>query len=112
MESKEIKNLITLMAKIPGLGPRSARRSVLNLIKNPEKLMLPLAKALIQVSENKAHQDRDINIKKKQESLSLVKEKINSHVKQNTINTNSDYLLARMEKVNFFRNYFYNKKLN
>ena len=52
MESKEIKNLITLMSKIPGLGPRSARRSVLNLIKNPEKLMLPLAKALIQVSEN------------------------------------------------------------
>ena len=52
MESKEIKNLITLMAKMPGLGPRSARRGVLNLIKNPEKLMLPLAKALIQVSEN------------------------------------------------------------
>ena len=52
MESKEIKNLITLMAKLPGLGPRSARRGVLNLIKNPEKLMLPLAKALIQVSEN------------------------------------------------------------
>ncbi len=52
MESQEIKNLIKLMAKIPGLGPRSARRSVLNLIKNPEKLMLPLAKSLIQVSEN------------------------------------------------------------
>ena len=33
MESQEIKNLIKLMAKIPGLGPRSARRSVLNLIK-------------------------------------------------------------------------------
>lgn len=52
MESQEIKNLIKLMAKIPGLGPRSARRSVLNLIKNPEKLMLPLAKSLIEVSEN------------------------------------------------------------
>ncbi len=52
MESQEIKNLIKLMAKIPGLGPRSARRGVLNLIKNPEKLMLPLAKSLIQVSEN------------------------------------------------------------
>ncbi|MBH87535.1 MAG: recombination protein RecR [Pelagibacterales bacterium] len=52
MESQEIKNLIKLMAKIPGLGPRSARRSVLSLIKNPEKLMLPLAKSLIQVSEN------------------------------------------------------------
>ena len=52
MESQEIKNLIKLMAKIPGLGPRSARRSVLSLIKNPEKLMLPLAKSLVQVSEN------------------------------------------------------------
>tara|TARA_B100000579_G_C22692446_1_gene785698 strand:- start:182 stop:784 length:603 start_codon:yes stop_codon:yes gene_type:complete len=52
MESQEIKNLIKLMTKIPGLGPRSARRSVLSLIKNPEKLMLPLAKSLVQVSEN------------------------------------------------------------
>jgi len=52
MESEEIKSLIKLMSKIPGLGPRSARRSVLSLIKNPEKLMLPLANALIEVSEN------------------------------------------------------------
>ena len=52
MESAEIKNLIKLMSKIPGLGPRSARRSVLNLIKNPEKLMLHLANSLIQVSES------------------------------------------------------------
>ena len=52
MESEEIKILIKLMSKIPGLGPRSARRSVLSLIKKPEKLMLPLANALIQVSEN------------------------------------------------------------
>ena len=52
MESDEIKNLIKLMSKIPGLGPRSARRSVLSLIKNPEKLMLPLAHSLIQVSES------------------------------------------------------------
>ena len=52
MESEEIKSLIKLMSKIPGLGPRSARRSVLSLIKNPEKLMLPLASALIEVSEN------------------------------------------------------------
>ena len=52
MESEEIKTLIKLMSKIPGLGPRSARRSVLKLIKNPEKLMLPLANALIEVSNN------------------------------------------------------------
>ena len=64
----------------------------------------------IKVSENKEYQDKDANIKKKQESLSLVKEKINSHLKQKAINTNSDYILARMEKVNFFRNYFNNNK--
>ena len=52
MESEEIKNLIKLISKIPGLGPRSARRGVLSLIKNPEKLMLPLANALIEVSSN------------------------------------------------------------
>ena len=52
MESEEVKKLIKLMSKIPGLGPRSARRSVLSLIKNPEKLMLPLANALIEVSSN------------------------------------------------------------
>jgi recombination protein RecR len=52
MESEEIKKLIRLMSKIPGLGPRSARRSVLNLIKNPEKLMLPLAKSFIEISES------------------------------------------------------------
>ena len=67
----------------------------------------------IQVTENKKYLEEDINNKIKQESLSLVKEKINSHAKQkksnNKVNTNSDYILARMEKVNFFRNYFHKK---
>ncbi len=44
--SPEIERLIQLMAKIPGLGPRSARRAVLHLVKNKEKLMAPLSKAL------------------------------------------------------------------
>ena len=66
----------------------------------------------IQVSKNKEYRDKDTNTKKKQDSLSLVKEKINSHVKQKSIKTSSEYLLARMDKVNFFRNYFYNKRFN
>tara|TARA_B100000686_G_scaffold149590_1_gene156850 strand:- start:10705 stop:11304 length:600 start_codon:yes stop_codon:yes gene_type:complete len=52
MDNNEINNLISLMAKIPGLGPRSARRGVLSLIKNPEKLMLPLANKLIEAAQN------------------------------------------------------------
>jgi recombination protein RecR len=42
----EIERLIQLLAKIPGLGPRSARRAVLHLVKNREKLLTPLAAAL------------------------------------------------------------------
>jgi len=42
----EIETLIQLISKLPGLGPRSARRAALHLIKNKDKLMLPLAEAL------------------------------------------------------------------
>ena len=51
MKNDDINILINLISKIPGLGPRSARRSVLRLIKNPEKLMLPLANKLIEVAQ-------------------------------------------------------------
>jgi recombination protein RecR len=42
----EIERLIQLLAKLPGLGPRSARRAALHLIKNRDKLLRPLAEAL------------------------------------------------------------------
>jgi recombination protein RecR len=42
----EIERLIQLLSKLPGLGPRSARRAVLHLIKNREKLLNPLTSAL------------------------------------------------------------------
>jgi recombination protein RecR len=42
----EIKRLIQLLARLPGLGPRSARRAALALIKRREQLMMPLAAAL------------------------------------------------------------------
>jgi recombination protein RecR len=42
----EIERLIQLLAKVPGLGPRSARRAVLHLVKNRDKLLAPLATAL------------------------------------------------------------------
>ena len=41
----EIERLIQLLAKLPGLGPRSARRAALHLIKNRDKLLAPLAAA-------------------------------------------------------------------
>ncbi len=46
MSSPEIERLIGLLAKLPGLGPRSARRAALYLLKRRESVMTPLAKVL------------------------------------------------------------------
>ena len=42
----EIERLIQLLSRVPGLGPRSARRAVLHLIKRRESVMQPLVQAL------------------------------------------------------------------
>lgn len=47
----EIERLISLLAKLPGLGPRSARRAALALVKKREQLLLPLADALTQAGD-------------------------------------------------------------
>lgn len=46
MIGTDIEHLMKLLARLPGLGPRSARRAVLHLLKNRESLMLPLAQGL------------------------------------------------------------------
>ncbi len=46
----EIERLISLLSKLPGLGPRSARRSALALLKKREALLLPLADAMSQAA--------------------------------------------------------------
>jgi recombination protein RecR len=47
----DIDVLIQLLAKLPGLGPRSARRSTLQLLKKRESVMLPLSDALRNVAD-------------------------------------------------------------
>ena len=49
--TREIEALIEMMAKLPGLGPRSARRAVLHLIKKRSRVLMPLAKAMRAVGE-------------------------------------------------------------
>ena len=46
MGGPEVERLIGLLARLPGLGPRSARRAALRLLQQPEARMLPLAMAL------------------------------------------------------------------
>ncbi len=52
MTVSDLDRLIHLLARLPGLGPRSARRAALKMIQKPETLMLPLAAALEQAAEN------------------------------------------------------------
>lgn len=47
---REIEDLIDLLARLPGLGPRSARRAVLHLVKKRGQLLLPLAEAMRNVA--------------------------------------------------------------
>ena len=51
-DTREIEALIELMARLPGLGPRSARRAVLALLKRRGQLMAPLAQAMATVALN------------------------------------------------------------
>ena len=47
----DLENLIEMMARLPGLGPRSARRAVLHLLKKRALALIPLADALTRVAE-------------------------------------------------------------
>ena len=47
----ELDHLIKLLGRLPGLGPRSARRAVLKMIDQPDKLMRPLAEALTRTAD-------------------------------------------------------------
>lgn len=49
--ASDLEALIEMMARLPGLGPRSARRAVLHMIKKRGVLLVPLAQAMTRVAE-------------------------------------------------------------
>jgi recombination protein RecR len=50
MGGPEIEKLIGLLARLPGMGPRSARRAALKMLQQPDARMLPLAAALAEAA--------------------------------------------------------------
>ena len=48
----EIETLIKLISKLPGLGPKSAKRIILKLINNRQEILKPLASSLNEVYKN------------------------------------------------------------
>ena len=51
MVNDELETLIAILSKLPGLGPRSARRAVIKMIEKKEIILEPLTKALNEISE-------------------------------------------------------------
>ena len=51
MPANEIEQLIVMLAKLPGLGPRSARRAALYLIRRRDQLMVPLTAAMARAAD-------------------------------------------------------------
>ena len=49
---QEIEDLIKIISKFPGLGPKSAKRIVLKLINNREELVKPLVNTLAKIYKN------------------------------------------------------------
>jgi len=58
----EIERLIQLLARLPGLGPRSARRAGLHLIRKKETLLIPLAEAMAEAARKIVECDECGNI--------------------------------------------------
>ena len=52
MAAPQLERLIQVLARLPGLGPRSARRAVLQMLKKRDSVMLPLLAALQEASES------------------------------------------------------------
>ena len=71
----EIENLIKIISKLPGLGPKSARRIVLKLMSNREELIKPLAQTLAQVYKNVIHCKVCGNLKSINSQCSCAKKK-------------------------------------
>ena len=49
---EEIEELVKLISRLPGLGPKSAKRIVLKLINNRDELIKPMANTLAQMYKN------------------------------------------------------------
>ena len=76
----EIENLIKLISKLPGLGPKSAKRIVLKLINNRDEIIKPMANTLAQVYKNVTRCNSCGSLKSNTEGCSNcenVKEKFN-----------------------------------
>ena len=89
----EIEELIKIISKLPGLGPKSAKRIILKLISNRDELLKPMAKVLVDIYKNVSRCNICGTLKSKNEcqncKSSNNKRKIKRH-KINAITSSND----------------------
>ena len=74
---KEIEDLIKIVSKLPGLGPKSAKRIVLKLINNREELIKPLTNSLMAVYKNVQRCNNCGNLKSTNDNCICLEKKYN-----------------------------------
>ena len=102
--NQEIDELIKQFSKLPGLGPKSAKRIILKLISNKENMIKPLAKSLASVYKNVVRCNECGNLKMKDTQCTCEKN-INGYDKICVVENLAD--MWAIESSNIFKGYFH-----
>ena len=102
---REIEDLVKLISKLPGLGPKSAKRIVLKLINNRDEIIKPLANTLAKVYKNVTRCNSCGSLKSNTEGCSNCE---NTKVKYNKICVVEDIADQwSIENSNIYKGYFH-----
>ena len=100
----EIEDIIKKFSKLPGLGPKSAKRIILKLINNKENMIKPLAKVLANVYKNVSRCNECGNLKVVNQKC-ICETDTNSYDKICVVENLSDMWV--IESANIFKGYFH-----
>ena len=101
----EIEELVKLISKLPGLGPKSAKRIVLKLINNKDELIKPLANVLAQVYKNVIRCNSCGTLKSNSAACSNCEDTKNKFTKICVVEDIADQW--SIENTNIFQGYFH-----
>ncbi len=101
----ELDNLIKLISKLPGLGPKSAKRIILKLINNQDEIMMPIANLLSEIKNNIARCSKCGTYKSKKLQCKNCESLLKSHNKICVVENIADQWA--IESSNIYNGYFH-----
>lgn len=102
---EELENLIKLISKLPGLGPKSAKRILLKLINNQDELMMPISKLLLEIKKNIIRCSECGSYRSKNSECSNCESLLKSNYKICVVENISDQWA--IESSNIYQGYFH-----